>query len=53
MIAGLSEKKVITPANAHRPGRLYKGFMRGDRKNSTKLITPNSLKSSLKAPEAL
>ena len=51
IIAGLSEKNVISAANEATPGNLNIGFINGARNISNKRTTPNSIINFPKAPE--
>ena len=50
MMAGLSERKVITAPSAATPGSRYRGFIKGRRKRSRSVTTPNSDSSFDRAP---
>ena len=50
MMAGLSDRNVITAPRAATPGRRYSGFIRGLRKRSSSVTTPNSDISFERAP---
>ena len=50
IIAGLSERNVITAPSEATPGRLNSGFISGRRIFSSSDTTPNSAKSRLRAP---
>lgn len=50
MIAGLSERKVVTIPSDAAPGRRYKGIMSGDKILSRSDTTPNSEKTEASAP---
>ena len=50
MMAGLSERKVITAPMAATPGRRYSGFISGRSSFSSSCTTPNSLSSLPSAP---
>ena len=49
-MAGLSDRKVITPPRAATPGKLYSGFISGRRSFSSNVTTPNSTNSLERAP---
>lgn len=50
MMAGLSERNVITAPSDDTPGRLNTGFISGRNSFSSRLTTPNSTNTLPKAP---